>query len=113
MYNFHIFSDEEEKFENAASVKGTLVKKLFKKEILHGWLHQRLRFSSLDSSTAVERELKINRMWVRILPGADLFYFLSPFLFSQPHLVRYRDRVQQMTILDLRPQARRTLLWVS
>ena len=34
-------------------------------------------------------------------------------LFSQPLIVRYRDRVQQMTILDPRPQSRITLHRVS
>ena len=33
--------------------------------------------------------------------------------FPQPCLVRYRHRVQQMTILDPRPHARSTLVWVS
>ena len=32
--------------------------------------------------------------------------------FPQPRLVHYRDRVQQVTILDPWPQERSTLLWV-
>ena len=57
--------------------------------------------------------IRINKLGFMKCVHLDLLSDVQYFFYSQSRLVGYRDRAQQMTILDPRPLTRSTWLWDS